>query len=157
MEKEKTTFRFNEPIGGKFVMPHHARMLKALGFDWPVRSYYFKEFSNKKTMALRTIQVAENHNDPDLNQTEFCSAPSLYTAAKWLREEKGIFVEVLMRGKDKFEVVGKVYLPKRCPSVVHLFDLWDVEQGIVFPTYEIALMYGIGFALHLLKDKIETK
>lgn len=31
-----------------------------------------------------------------------------------------------------------------------------VKEGIVFPTYEIALMYGIGFALNLLKDKIET-
>lgn len=55
-----------------------------------------------------------------------------------------------------FEVVGKVYLSKRCPSVVHLFDLWNVKEVIVFPTYEIALMYGIGFALNLLKDKIET-
>lgn len=67
MEKEKTTFRFNEPIGGKFVMPHHARMLKDLGFDWPVRSYYFKKYANTDTMTLRTIDVAENHNDPRLN------------------------------------------------------------------------------------------
>lgn len=157
MKKEKTTFRFNEPVGGKFVMLHHAQILKSLGFDWPVRSYYFKEFSDRDAMAFRILNTAGNYNDPELKQTEYCSAPSLYAAAKWLREEKGIFVEVLMRGKDEFEVVGKVYLSKRCPPVFYLFDLWDVEEGIVFPTYEIALMYGIGFALNLLKDKIEIK
>lgn len=152
MKKEMPKLRFNTPVNGKYVLPEHALILKELGFDWPTKAYYFKEFADKDKLTLRILYNPNNHNDPEYNQTDFYSAPTIHIAARWLREN-GIFVEVLMRRPDWFEVVGKYFDENATIQVKYLFDLWDVDEGLVFPSYEVGLLYGVGMSLLKLKQR----
>lgn len=145
---------FQYPKCGKYVFAHHAKMLKELGFDWPTKAHYYPDADGKLTFMI--LHSPENHNSIVYDGLDCYSAPNIYAAAKWLRE-KGIYVEVKMRTPCKFEVVGKIFVAEACPQIKYLFDMWDVEAGIVFPSYEVALLYGIGFALRsLMKSKEQT-
>lgn len=64
-----------------------AQILKVLGFDRPTEFYFTKEDA-PKSMVWRKRTDAANHNG-DENLPSKVSAPSLYEAAKWLREVKG--------------------------------------------------------------------
>lgn len=144
---------FNSPFNG-LVLPDHAISLKELGFVWETRGYYYYD-KRKKNMSLRLCNGKFNYNNPaNTHQLDRCySAPSIYEATEWLRKEKGIYVESIMRSPTRFEAVGKVFVDDACPQVKYLFDLWDVDAGIFFPSYEIGLLYGIGHALLRLKKQ----
>ena len=73
-------------------------------------------------------------------------AISLYSAQKWLREEKGLFVEVVMSyGKYDFDICST----KLEQNMTHkiLCEIWG------YKTYEEALSEGIKEAVKLLKEK----
>ena len=70
----------------------------------------------------------------------------LYEAQKWLREEKGLFVEVVMSyGKYDFDICST----KLEQNMTHkiLCEIWG------FKTYEEALSEGIKGAVKILKEK----
>ena len=71
---------------------------------------------------------------------------TLYEAQKWLREEKGLFVEVVMSyGKYDFDICST----KLEQNMTHkiLCEIWG------FKTYEEALSEGVRAAVKILKEK----
>ncbi len=131
-----------------FVTYEQAEMLKECGFDWGTEYYYdFENPTDTEVVFKRTSSCNPfNHNA----FAESFSAPSLAQAAKWLREVKGIYIEVKVRDHNAFETVGKVIDNKtpHLPLPKYLFDLWDYRNP--YTTYESALSAGIDAALELL-------
>lgn len=127
-----------------FVSYEQAVKLKECGFDWPCICYYNRSISKSRIIISGRELFAASCDDDEI----LC--PSLSQAAKWLREVKGIYVEVKVRNHNAFEVVGKVI--DNPPYIIkHLFDLWDYKNP--YFTYESALSAGIDAALELIKDK----
>lgn len=119
-----------------YVTYEQSIKLKEIGFDW--KCYTFYHWDNWS--GLSHSGVYENHN-----MFEKCvSAPTLSQAQKWLREVKGICVELRIHPLYR-NWFGKVFDLKDYPNInfVSDIDLWD--------TYEQALSVGISKALEILK------
>lgn len=113
-----------------------ALKLKECGFDEPCRDFYWtSDGTFKHTDAL----VHKN----SLGCDTMVAAPLLYHAQKWLREKKGIFVEVTSEALYDWDFF-----------VLELDE--DVNAGLargseIYPSYEQALSAGIASALELIK------
>lgn len=67
-----------------------AKLLKEKGFDEECRAFYVKS----KECGIELFPSDRNHNYND-DVYPCTSAPTLWVAMKWLREEKGIPIEIL--------------------------------------------------------------
>lgn len=132
-----------------FVTLEQAVQLKELGFDRECNHYYDTE----------TKELVENHNDysPEDSFSD-CSAydnhnhcwncvsvPFLAEAQKWLREVKGIHIEIRY-----------VFNPQYEPWVGRIVMLGDQPESELINTdtcdsYEEALLEGIDMVLKILK------
>ena len=133
-----------------YVSLEVAKLLKQAGFDWETREYYkpIKEGYKLDWNSLPVnwnqkvaILIAQKHNHP-----EGYSAPTLDVAQRWLREVKGVEVNVLCVyiGNDK----------------KYSYDAFEgkynhelIKEG--FDTYEEALEAGIKIVLELILEKGE--
>ena len=128
--------------------------LKACGFDEPCDHYWSKEFANSDKMVLRQAS-ADDYNNDDWN-VPHCSAPLLYHAQKWLREKKGIAINVIAHdASDKYRE-GKyhwmeVHLPNSNESGPQWVDWFIYGKHPLFDTYEEALSDGLSQMLELIK------
>lgn len=104
-----------------------ARRLKDKGFNVAVNRFYDVSFV-----------------EPTMVRSEFCrnsytnnyAAPTQQLAMRWLREEKDIFLQVNKVGKEftcgvwyKDTFIGEIY------------------DGLLFETYELAVSFGLLYAL----------
>ena len=130
--------------------------LKELGYSEPTLAYYHGFLSSKPLLYLvidKDCMPEDGVNVFDLlsNSNKYkdsknIDAPTLYEAQKWLREEKGLFVEVVMSyGKYDFDICST----KLEQNMTHkiLCEIWG------FKTYEEALSEGIKEAVKILKEK----
>lgn len=140
-----------------------ARMLKAMGFDWPCSHYYTKEnavddevWITPSAFSLKDWNNGRNA-EPDFLKP-LCSAPTLYSAQKWLREIIGIHVgvtPVIQIRKWQFYLDDLTQhinphdgeMLTRCTEEMQ--DEYDEEY---FDTYESALSAGIVAALKLIEE-----
>lgn len=118
-----------------------AKDLKELGFDWECNHWYH---------PLEAYKVFEsvshsNHNSFDRPY----SAPSLSQAQKWLREVKGIALNIIAHDGGFYQWES-IFLPK-APVPVFI-DFIDPDNNL-YDTYELALSAGIDKALELLKEE----
>lgn len=119
--------------------------LKAAGFDEPCDHYWCKKFSNSDEMALRQAS-ADDYNNDDWD-VPHCSAPHIYQAQKWLRENHDWHI---------------VVEPRVWEQQVYDYKLWsfmrgyeNANRGFDYLSYESALSAGIEAALKLLDNEKE--
>lgn len=115
-----------------------AKKLKNAGFDWPCLYYYNGEDGPENNCWLSYYGKETNHNSCKLDAPFIYSAPSLATAAKWLRETHKISVEPIFASEwnvivDEMGTTGKSLS-------------WDIG----YDTYETALSAGISQALKII-------
>lgn len=131
-----------------------SKALKAVGFDEPCDSYYDKACASDDEYWHTKREEAYNWNGLDSNcQT---SAPTLWHAQKWLRERKGIAINVIAHDcSDKYRE-GKyhwmeVYLPNCNENGPQWMDWFTYGKHPLFDTYEGALSDGLSQMLELIK------
>lgn len=115
--------------------------LKAAGFDEPCDSYYDKTCAADDEYWHTKREEAYNWNGLDSDcQT---SAPTLWQAQKWLREQKNWHI---------------IIDPRIWESLTYGFRLWhrfrgyeNADKGFYFSSYERALSAGISAVLKLIK------
>lgn len=120
-----------------------AGMLKNLGFNWGT-AYYYDAFSKEHQICYSS--TLSNHNCFN----DEASAPTLYLAQKWLREEKNIVVEVFYNTSGY-----SCNAVKTDGAFIHAFDSCDNSyNGGMFDDYESALINALKYTCkYLLKQK----
>lgn len=120
-----------------YVSFETAKLLKEKGFDWACIGYYVDDEPDDVKYSF----LCETNSDWE---ARCCSAPTLQTAMRWLREEKGIAVVPILSSvldNEKF--------------------LWDIEiavaktnesyhQGWIYESYERACEAAIKYCLDLI-------
>lgn len=124
--------------------------LKACGFNEPCEYYY----TSKGRRVLNKLCV--NNHFLDEIGNEACSAVPLWQAQKWLREKKGIAINVIAHdASDKYRE-GKyhwmeVHLPNSNENGPQWMDWFVYGKHPLFDTYEEALSDGLSQMLELIK------
>ncbi len=143
-----------------FVTYDIAVRFKKAGFDWPCYFYYTKENATDDEVWFTTAGVhAKDWNSGRNDEPDFlkplCSAPSLWEAQKWLRDEWDIHIDACVFGDCSEDADGKV----ADEWTFWAFDIYNTESGrqIVdydeeYDNYEAALSAGIEAALKLIEE-----
>lgn len=127
-----------------FVSYGTAMRLKRAGFDLPCYFYYTREDAPGGCVW----STASEEAPIDYNRRVYagCSMPTLAQAQKWLREEKGIAVNIQAAPMNhKLWYSADIYSLE--------FEDVLVDGGFPFPTYESALSAGIEAALKLIEGE----
>lgn len=121
-----------------------SKALKECGFDEPCDHYY------PPNKAMRIVKdnalVPERANNRFLDEIDdgCCTAVPLWQAQKWLREKKGIAINVIAHDGGAYDY-DIVFLPNAvdcdCP----------IDRATFSRTYEEALTEGITSVLELIK------
>lgn len=125
-----------------FVTFETAKLLKENGFSEKVTSVYIHVYYGDNGWRLR-----DGYNKDDYNHHEWFgifSAPTLWEAQKWLRDNKKLHVLV------DFNIVGTWFY-----KVFPIIGCCVNESFLGFPTYEAALSAGIDSSLDLITNKTE--
>ena len=135
-----------------------SKALKACGFDEPCDHFYEHCLDPNKARISASGVYGEwgtidafkhNFNAIDDNRHNqllipYCSAPTLWQAQKWLREKKGIAINVIAHDGGVYDY-DIVFLPNAvdCDS--------PIDRATFSRTYEEALSEGITSVLELIK------
>lgn len=125
-----------------YVSFEQAQVLKDLGFDWEVMKGY-AHFPGEK---VKTFNAQEENVNAIYSKWCF-AAPTLAQAQKWLREVKGIALNVIAHDGGYYQWDG-IYLPSAPKNVSTI--LYDKAR---FSSYEQALSAGIDKAILILKQQ----
>lgn len=132
-----------------------AKKLNACGFDEPCDHYYTHEDAPDGAVWLtgdpRTPRNYNGQQDGCPFAKPICSAPTLWQAQKWLREKKGVAINVIAHDGGKYSH-EHVYLPNYDESTTQ-WGIWHINHTPLFDTYEEALSAGIAEILRLLVGK----
>ena len=125
-----------------------AKKLKECGFAEPCDSYYIKDNAPDGTAWIVPTTDREDFNaDSDCPFCKpLCSAPTLAHAQKWLREVKGIAINVIAHDGGKYEY-DIVFLP----NAIETDNIPDRSPWC--RTYEEALSEGIESVLELIEQE----
>ena len=124
--------------------------LKELGYKVPTSAYYMPKNSQLifvinqfRGGAAMDCFYSNNSLPKDCMGSDFIDAPTMWEAQKWLREEKGLFVEVVMSyGKYDFDICST----KLEQNMTHKI----MCEICGFESYEEALVEGIKEAIKIL-------
>lgn len=151
----------------KEIVPFQtARKLKDIGFNWFCNHYYEQkelkpvsetivdkilsgyELPNSDNLVISCNSYSNNSEIENLIYKDCYDAPTLWQAQKWLRETKGIAVNVIAHdgGKYDYEIIF-------LPNSVDYGGLLNCSPWCI--TYEDALSAGIDAALDLIANKTE--
>lgn len=119
-----------------------SELLKKLGFNWECDHYYRYDRT-----SIQTVPPSENWNQDDY----LCSAPTLASAQKWLREEYGIHADAVPTSNRYWRWKARITLlsyieGKQSPKIVD-----------VFTTYEVVLEAAINEAAQYIETKKQIK
>lgn len=127
-----------------------SKRLREYGFNELTNSFY-----NEEPNYIGEFEIVPTYAKfNEVSRTPGCkcvSAPTLWQAHKWLREVKGIAINVMADGKGKYSQ-KRTYLPNYTGHTIG-YD-WSIN-GVypLFDTYEEALSTGLSKALESLKSK----
>lgn len=135
-----------------------SKALKAVGFDEPCHYHYDCDRGSHIIEPNYTINDGEGcqyitADDllEDNNAWQYCSAPTLAHAQKWLREKKGIAINAIAHDGGRYHT-ERIILPN---CMLPESRNWYVETTTpMVYSYEQALSEGIKSALELIK-KVE--
>lgn len=136
-----------------FVSYKTAKKLKAAGFDEPCSVRWECEPDDVPSLCSSVF----SYKNKELEGLDL-TAPTLWQAQKWLREVKGIAINVICHEDDRR--LGKyhwkdVILPN-CNEKGHQWYEWMVYGKYpLFDSYEAALSAGIDKILDLIINKTE--
>lgn len=117
-----------------------SKALKAAGFDWRTDHLYRKDADNGDQYTL--IHSGFDNYNEHWSASDWCSAPTLWHAQKWLREKHHISIRV------SYISYHKVWFADWLNLDSGEFD----DTDATFNTYEEALADGIRFCVkNLLK------
>ncbi len=124
-----------------------AKKLKECGFAEPCDSYYIKDNAPDGTAWIVPTTDREDFNaDSDCPFCKpLCSAPTLAQAQKWLREVKGIAINVIAHDGGAYDY-DIVFLPNAVDCD------YPIDRATFSRTYEEALSEGIESVLELIKE-----
>lgn len=111
---------------------------------------------NDKTRYLFKLDGSNVFWCPSSRNYPRClKAPSLAQVAKWLREIKGLFIDVWLSASGYSWYIEKCSTPENRGTFVaqHDEESGDDEDSGSFTTYEKALSDGISKALSILNEK----
>ena len=125
-----------------------ALALKKAGFDYPCYFYYTRKDSPDDHVWSTTSEEAPI----DYNRSVYagCSMPTLAQAQKWLREKKGIAINVIAHDGGEYNT-ERIILP-----ICTMPETGKWYVGVTTPmvdSYESALSAGIAAALELIEKK----
>lgn len=120
----------------EYCSPHQSRLLKVVGFDWPVDAYYTTEDAPDNHLWF-TRSEPENFNDGSHGELTM-SAPTLDRIAQWFREACGVDIVISPRFNNVGERTG--YLWRWAQRT-------DVTDPKVYSRYEKALSAAIDTVL----------
>lgn len=130
--------------------------LKELGFNEPTLAYYHGFLSSKPLLYLvidedcmpkdgvNVFDLLSNSNK--YKDSKNIDAPTMWEAQKWLREEKGVIVEVFVDDDSDTPITYNIYRYGACVCHHH-GKYWSVKE------WNEALAEGIKSAVKRLKDK----
>lgn len=123
-----------------------AKKLKECGFAEPCDSYYIKDNAPDGTALIVPTTDREDFNaDSDCPFCKpLCSAPTLAQAQKWLREVKGIAINVIAHDGGKYDY-DIVFLPNAVECDC------DFDRSPWYRKYESALSDAITTTIELLE------
>ena len=131
--------------------------LKELGFDWETETFWNDEGSPEEHQWVIAYTLLHHFvsNDEDCTVLR----PTLAQAAKWLREVKGIYVDVFLNASGYGWELNKTKpIYETNGTRLQQYDFkGEHEDSGMWLTYEQALSAGIDQALELLTDKSEDK
>ena len=127
-----------------YVSYELAIALKAAGFDEPCDHYWCRVYKNSDKIEMRQSLAADYNNDDWY--IPHCSAPTLWQAQKWLREKKGIAINVIAHDGGLYDY-DIVFLP----NAIETENIPDRSPWC--RTYEEALSEGIDSALELIEQE----
>lgn len=121
-------------IAEQYISLKTAQMLKEAKFDVPCRRHYTKSGSTWETAVPETIDESRDFT--------WFPCPTQALAARWLRDEKKIFIEVSM-----FWIGNWTYCVKNKNGIERKKIIYNSN----FRTYEQALEAGLKHGLELVK------
>lgn len=133
--------------------------LKECGFDEPCRCCYIVDKDTESNIEFTEYASRSKWNSAEIGGSKYpykhISAPTLWQAQKWLREKKGIAINVIAHDcSDKYRG-GKyhwmeVYLPNCNENGPQWMDWFIYGKHPLFNTYEEALSDGLSQMLELI-------
>lgn len=137
-----------------------SKALKACGFDEPCRCCYVVDKDSESNIEFTEYASRSEWNSAKVGGLKYpykhISAPLLFHAQKWLREKKGIAINVIAHdASDKYRE-GKyhwmeVHLPNSNENGPQWMDWFIYGKHPLFDTYEEALSDGLSQMLELIK------
>lgn len=120
-----------------------SKALKSAGFDWRTDHLYRKDADNGDQYTL--IHSGFDNYNEHWSASDWCSAPLLYHAQKWLREKNELCVTVYAQPYNG--------LPYYTGYILFEGDEKEVldQDGHWFDDYEKCLSETISAALELIK------
>ena len=138
-----------------------SKRLKDCGFDEPCDCYYTNGYANDNPEDIsRVVKLNNgsvyNHNKVIGAGGEHVSAVPLWQAQKWLREKKGIAINVIAHDASVKYREGKyhwmeVHLPNSNENGSQWMDWFIYGKHPLFDTFEEALSDGLSQMLELIK------
>ena len=132
-----------------YVSYELAKKLKECGFAEPCNFYYTKEDAPDGAVWFtgdpRDPQDYNHLQDDCPFAKPICSAPHIYHAQKWLREKKGIAINVIAHDGGAYDY-DIVFLPNAVDCD------YPIDRATFSRTFEEALSEGINSALELIKE-----
>lgn len=135
-----------------------ALALKKHGFDWECDRYYCA-FDNETDVRFWSIHPAQSQNGLRTpKDTVVADAPTLAQAQKWLREKKGIAINVIAHGCHEKYREGKyhweeIHLPNSNEKGPQWVTWYIYGKHPLFDTYEEALSDGLSQMLELIDNE----
>lgn len=137
---------FYQPSHAVYVTLDIAKLLTSVGFNWGCNHYWGCEGNSSRRMVLRSnlgnldpatcdFNLWNSPGDPTY------SAPTLEVAARWLREVKGIALNITAHDGGRYDW-HPVYLPHSAPDVY-----FPLHTTPLFDTYEDALQDALYITL----------
>ena len=124
----------------QFITLETAKLAKQARFDWEVNSYlsYYGNCPDNPHWAVSVNQEYRDWNNYKFKHIpEAYSCPTQSVLQRWLREVKGMYIEITHTITDEFYVTihSKNF-------IVTKHVLTENGQTLTFPTYEAALESG---------------
>lgn len=144
----------------EYVSYDLTKHLKEAGFDWKCNAYYHHIIGEEEEDFSET-PITDDYNSDEFESPHF-STPTLSQAHKWLREVKGIAINVIAHDAYEKGRAGKynwkeVYLPNCNENGPQWCDWYIYGHYPLFNTYEEALSDGLSKILKLINYKQEQQ
>ena len=150
----------------QFIELETARLARKAGFDWECSTFYTETFDYTNQDGTGKFEFRRDDNlryrNPNDDRNSFVnhkgtlleykfemySAPTQSVLQRWLREVKGMYIEITHTITDEFYVTihSKNF-------IVTKHVLTENGQTLTFPTYEAALESGLQKCLTLINEE----